>query len=317
MGNCTIFLAYLVDLIVGDPPQIPHPVIIIGKLISKLENIFYGDDKSNLYKLLTGGLLVSIVLLLSYGFTFTLIYLLNSVHPWLSWLASIWLISTTISAKGLKEIGFEIKQLLEKQNLPEARKKVGYIVGRDTENLDEKEITRATVETIAENIVDGITSPLFYAFIGGAPLAMTYRAVNTMDSMLGYKNDKYLYFGRIAARTDDVFNFIPARLTGLAIALVALLLPKFSGKQALKIFIRDSRNHPSPNSGYSESAVSGALKIRLGGTNYYQGQKSVRPYMGDAINELTYVMISKTITIMLATSCFWALIMTVLKVLGV
>lgn len=316
MGNCTILLAYIVDLIVGDPPQIPHPVIIIGKLISKLDNIFYRQAQSKGYKLFTGGLVVAIVLLVTYGFTFAIIFLLNSIHPWLSWLASIWLISTTISAKGLKEIGFEIQKLLKEQNFPEARKKVGYIVGRDTHNLDEKEISRATVETIAENIVDGVTSPLFYAFIGGAPLAMTYRAVNTMDSMLGYKNDKYLYFGKIAARTDDVFNFIPARLTGLAIVLVALLLPKFCGQEAFKIFLRDSRNHPSPNSGYSESAVSGALKIRLGGSNYYQGKKSFRPYIGDSINELTHVMIPRTTTIMFATSFFWVLTLTLLRFLG-
>jgi len=316
MSNFTILLAYIVDLIVGDPPRIPHPVIIIGKLISKLDNFFYRNDQSNRYKLFSGGLVVLLILFVTYGFTYSLIHFLNTIHPWLSWLASIWLISTTISAKGLKDVGLEIQKLLKEKNLPEARKKVGYIVGRDTANLDEKELSRATVETIAENIVDGVTSPLFYAFIGGAPLAMTYRAVNTMDSMLGYKNDKYLYFGRIAARTDDVFNFIPARLTGLAIVLVALLLPQFSGREALKIFLRDSKNHPSPNSGYSESAVSGALKIQLGGTNYYQGKKSVRPYMGEPINELNHIMIPNTITIMLAASFFWALILTLINFLG-
>ena len=316
MSNFTILLAYIVDLIVGDPPRIPHPVIIIGKFISKLDNFFYRNDQSNRYKLFSGGLVVLLILFVTYGFTYSLIHFLNTIHPWLSWLASIWLISTTISAKGLRDVGLEIQKLLKEQNLPEARKKVGYIVGRDTDNLDEKELSRATVETIAENIVDGVTSPLFYAFIGGAPLAMTYRAVNTMDSMLGYKNDKYLYFGRIAARTDDVFNFIPARLTGLVIVFVALLLPKFSGRGAFKIFLRDSKKHPSPNSGYSESAVSGALKIQLGGTNYYQGKKSVRPYMGEPINELTHVMIPKTITIMLATSFFWVLLLTLINFLG-
>jgi adenosylcobinamide-phosphate synthase len=188
--------------------------------------------------------------------------------------------------------------------MEQARYKVGWIVGRDTASLTTAEVTRATVETVAENIVDGIISPLFYAVIGGVPLACLYRAVNTMDSMVGYKNEKYRDFGMAAARVDDVFNYIPARITGLLIVLSAALL-RHNADGALQTIRRDASKHPSPNSGFSEAGVAGALGVRLGGLNYYGGVASLRAYMGEEKKELNPIHIEQTIHIMyLVTTLF-------------
>lgn len=182
-----------------------------------------------------------------------------------------------------------------------ARIKVGQIVGRDTKHLDSPEVTRATVETIAENTVDGIISPLFFFALGGLPLAVVYRAANTLDSMIGYKNDRYLYFGRVAARVDDVLNYIPARLTGLLLIAVAAILG-YDAKQAWAIMRRDAKKHPSPNGGYAEATVAGALGIRLGGHNRYFGKDTFREYMGDAGRELEPIHIKQTIRLMYGSS---------------
>lgn len=313
MNIFNLLVAFLLDLWIGDPVGIPHPVVLIGKLITKLENIFYKEYKSNSYKLVTGAILVILVLFITYLSSWFLISIFTLIHPWLGWIINIWLISTTIAVKGLRDAGNKIKTLLTQNNINEARKEVGFIVGRDTYNLTENEIIRATVETIAENIVDAIISPLLFAFLGGAPLAMTYRAVNTLDSMLGYRNEKYLYFGRVAARLDDFFNYFPARLTGFSIVLICILLPEYSVKNSLKILKRDSRKHPSPNSGFSESAVSGALQVRLGGLNYYQGVPSQRPFIGDEVFPLTVETIGKASKIMLFTSAYWVLVLTFFK----
>ncbi|MFZ5943607.1 MAG: adenosylcobinamide-phosphate synthase CbiB [Bacillota bacterium] len=310
-----IILAYLIDLIIGDPEKIPHPVVLIGTLISKLERILYNPQHNDTRKFLYGAFLVILVSLIAYSFTWLLIYSLNSIHYLLGLAASIWIISTTIAVKGLANAGAGIAKVLSKGNLSCARKELGFIVGRDTGELDEKEIIRGTVETIAENIVDGVTSPLFFALLGGAPLAIAYRAVNTMDSMLGYKNDRYLYFGRAAARLDDIINFIPARLTGLCISLVSLAIPGISGRNSIKILLRDARNHPSPNSGFAESAVSGALQVRLGGLNYYQGIPSQRPFIGDEINPLDISAIKNSIVILYSVSAVWVLLLTIVQYL--
>jgi len=306
-------LALLIDLIVGDPANLPHPVIYFGKLITRLEDLLYKKDISNEQKLIRGGVLVFIVILLVFGLSWLFLYFLGLIHPLLKVLASIWLISTTIAVKGLGQAGNKIKDLLANNDIKMARKEVSFIVGRDTENLDDKGIIRATVETIAENIVDGVTSPLFFAIIGGAPLALTYRAINTMDSMLGYKNEKYLYFGRVAARVDDLFNLIPARLTSLVIIIIAILLPGYAGFNSLQIVRRDARKHPSPNSGFTESAVSGALGIQLGGVNYYQGVISNRPTIGDKLNPLSLDAIQQTVKILYITAICWAGSLTIIQ----
>ena len=206
-------------------------------------------------------------------------------------------LSFMISPRTLGDAAREIYFLLDRENLARAREKVGWIVGRDTQNLNEAEITRATIETVAENTVDGIISPLFYFAIGGLPLAVAYRAINTMDSMLGYKNEKYFYFGRVAARFDDIANFIPARLTGMLFICAAMIL-KLDYKNAFKMMKRDASKHPSPNGGWAEATVAGALNIRLGGVNYYFGEPHFRAYMGEPHENLEAVHILGAIRMM-------------------
>ncbi|MDA8234798.1 MAG: adenosylcobinamide-phosphate synthase CbiB [Clostridia bacterium] len=298
--------AYLIDLVVGDPRWLPHPVVVIGKGISLLEGFLRRWAAPLVGLKAAGVLLTSFIVAGSYLVTWAAVEGLALIHPYLGLAVGVWLISTTIAAKGLAQAGLEIRDLLAQGNLAGARIKVGWIVGRDTQNLDEGEITRATVETVAENIVDGIVAPLFYAFIGGAPLAMAYRATNTLDSMVGYKNEKYLDLGWASARFDDLANLIPARLTGIFLVLAAWICG-VNGCRAIKIQLRDAAKHPSPNSGYPESAVAGALGIRLGGQNYYGGQPSFRAYMGDALEPLEGRHIGLTVRLMYVTSALMVL----------
>ena len=277
----TAAAAFLIDALIGDPRSIFHPVVLIGNLISSLEKILRRELDSPSQKIVKGGLLVATVVLTSFAVGYG-IELLSREIPSLA--AQIFIqaltLSFMISPRSLGDAAREIYQLLETENLTEARRKVGWIVGRDTQNLNEAEVARATVETVAENTVDGIISPLFYFAVGGLPLAVAYRAINTLDSMLGYRNEKYLHFGRIAARLDDVANFVPARLTAILFLGAAALLG-LDVRNAFAMMKRDATKHPSPNGGWAEATVAGALNIRLGGTNYYFGQPHFRAYMGD------------------------------------
>ena len=294
----TAVAAFLIDALIGDPRSKFHPVVLMGKLIVVLEYFLRRDFDSSTKKILKGGLLVSIVVLTSYGGG-ALISIMAGMAGSLT--AKIFIealiLSFMITPRSLAEAGREIYSLLSAENLQQARYKVGWIVGRDTQNLNEAEITRATVETISENTVDGIISPLFYFAIGGLPLAVAYRAVNTMDSMLGYKNERYLYFGRTAARLDDVANFIPARITAILFLMSALILD-LDFKNAWKILVRDADKHPSPNGGYAEATVAGALNVRLGGFNSYFGVQHFRAYMGDPNESLQAAHILAAIRMM-------------------
>jgi adenosylcobinamide-phosphate synthase len=307
-----VAVAFLVDLIVGDPKGIPHPVVIIGKGISLLEKLLRLTIGRILGLRIAGIFLTLIIVGSSYGATW---WIINKAKFWIPWVAiglNIWLISTTIACNGLAKAAREIYDLLAAGNLEEARVKVGWIVGRDTQNLSPEELTRATVETVAENIVDGIIAPLFYAFIGGAPLAMAYRAINTLDSMVGYKNDKYLQFGWASARFDDLANYIPARITGLLLMIAGSLLKKDT-PHGWKILKRDAKKHPSPNSGIPEAIVAGFLRIRLGGVNFYGGKESMRAYMGDPINELGKKHILEVNNLMQITACLGVLLGSFIK----
>ena len=274
-------VAFLLDALIGDPRSKFHPVVLMGKLISLLEKILRRETDSPFLKVFKGGLLVYAVAAVTLTVGFAL-ELLSDEIPSLA--AQIFfqalVLSFMISPRTLSDAAREIYYLLENEKLARAREKVGWIVGRDTAKLNEAEIARATVETVAENTVDGIISPLFYFALGGLPLAIFYRAVNTMDSMLGYKNEKYFYFGQIAARLDDVANYIPARLTALLFIGAAMIL-QLDYKNAFKMMRRDASKHPSPNGGYAEATVAGALNIRLGGVNYYFGEPHFRAYMGE------------------------------------
>lgn len=282
----TMAVAFLLDTLIGDPHTRLHPVALMGNLISLLEKLLLRADDSSTAKLIKGAALTAIMIGSSWALGLAIE---RAAHSTGSLTSEIFIEALTLafmmSPRSLAEAGREIHDLLVLGNIVEARRKVGWIVGRDTDQLNEPEIVRATVETIAENTVDGIISPLFFFLIGGLPMAVAYRAANTMDSMLGYKNDKYLYFGRAAARLDDVMNYLPARLTSILFITAAAVL-NLDYKNALHMVCRDANKHPSPNGGYAEAAVAGALNIRLGGFNSYFGRQTFRAYMGEAIEVL-------------------------------
>lgn len=306
-----VLAAYLLDLVIGDPRKIPHPVVIIGKGIDLLEK-YLRRWAAPLIGLKGSGVILTCIIV---GSTYTVMWAITAgasrINEWLGLAVSIWFISTTLAVKGLSDAAMEIYTLLRNGDIAEARRKVGWIVGRDTGSLDEGEITRATVETVAENLADGIIAPLLFAFIGGAPLAMSYKAINTLDSMVGYKNDKYREFGWASARFDDFCNYIPARLTGFMLLITFVLLGK-PARQALRVVMRDAPRHPSPNSGIPEAAVAGALGVRLGGLNYYGGVESLRAHMGDPLEALKKEHILYTVRIMRVASGLTVLVGVVL-----
>ena len=282
----TTAAAFLLDTLIGDPRSKLHPVVLMGNLISLLEKILLRAEDRAAVKIIKGGVLVVIVLAVNFVIGAAIEFEAASLGLMTAEVfINALVLSFMISPRSLAEAGREIHDLLMLGNIVEARRKVGWIVGRDTDRLNEPEIVRATVETIAENTVDGIISPLFWFLIGGLPCAIAYRAANTMDSMIGYKNDKYLHFGRIAARLDDVLNYIPARLTAILFITAALIL-HLDYRNAINMIRRDAKKHPSPNGGYAEAAVAGALDIRLGGFNSYFGRQTFRAYMGEAIEVL-------------------------------
>ena len=291
-------VAFLIDALIGDPRSKFHPVVLIGNFISLLEKILRRDADTSTLKIFKGGILVCIVITASLIVGLTIEIFTEDIS---NLAAKIFLqalvLSFMISPRSLADAGREIYFLLERENLLLAREKIGWIVGRDTKNLNEAEVTRATVETVAENTVDGVISPLFYFAVGGLPLAIAYRAINTMDSMLGYKNEKYFYFGRVAARVDDIANFIPARLTAMLFIAAAMIL-RLDYRNAFNMMIRDAKKHPSPNGGWAEATVAGALNIRLGGINYYFGEPHFREYMGEPNESLEAVHILGAIRMM-------------------
>ncbi|WP_129596155.1 adenosylcobinamide-phosphate synthase CbiB [Anaerophilus nitritogenes] len=296
-----ICIGYLFDLLFGDPYFIPHPICLIGKCISKTETFLrklvkHSKDEKNF-----GILLTMIIVGSTYGITVAIVFFAKSINIYLGYVIEGFLIFQILAAKSLDKESRKVLNALEKSDIVEARKYLSYIVGRETSNLDEKEIIRATVETIAENASDGVIAPLFYIFIGGAPLGMAYKAANTLDSMVGYKNEKYINFGWASAKFDDLLNYIPARLTAMFMIIGSFYL-FYDYKNAIKIVRRDHKNHKSPNCGYPESATAGALNIRLGGTNTYFGQEIYKPTIGDEIDLLEKDHIKKSIKIMYASS---------------
>ena len=293
---CIPVLAFLLDLIIGDPNSKYHPVAIIGRIISFFEAVLYKDTDNDTKKLWYGGIAVGLILIS--------VYIIVSLLLWLGGVVDEWVYYAF-------EVVILYSQLIKQGNIVDARKRLSWIVGRDTEDLDESEITRATVETIAENTVDGIIAPFFFFIIGGPMGAILYRTANTMDSMLGYKNKKYLYFGRVAARFDDILNWIPARITFVLFVISAFFL-RFDAKKAIEIGLRDAKKHPSPNGGYAEAPVAGALHIRLGGYNQYFKKMTFREYMGDPIEKLNRNHITRTIYMMYVTTILMVIISTVI-----
>ena len=303
-----LLLGFFLDLLLGDPSWLPHPIRAIGSLIAALEKTLRKlFPKRQGGELAGGAALVILVLALSGGFTLLVLWLCGQVGLWLRFLAETVLCYQLLATRSLKGESMKVYQALKAGDLEGARHAVSMIVGRDTQRLDEAGVARAAVETVAENASDGVIAPLIFLAIGGAPRGMAYKAVNTMDSMVGYKNDRYLWFGRCAAKLDDLVNFIPARLAGLLMCLGAGF-SGFDGPNALRIFRRDRKNHKSPNSAHTEAAAAGALHIQLGGPNYYFGKLVDKPAIGDADHPVEPLDIVRVNRLMYATA-FLALVL--------
>ena len=277
---------FVLDALFGDPAWLPHPVVYMGKAISKLEKFLRPRLPKTPQGELLGGAIVAFCLPVG---TFLLTGLVcwgaARLHPLLGLAVQMFWCGQALAARGLVQESTNVYKELKKPDLPGARKAVSRIVGRDTAELTAEGVTKAAVETVAENASDGVIAPLLYMLIGGAPLALTYKAINTMDSMLGYKNEKYLYFGRVPAKLDDVANYIPSRLAGL-LWVAAAALTGNSARGAWKIWRRDRRRHASPNSAQTESACAGALGVQLAGPAYYFGQYYPKLTIGDALRPI-------------------------------
>jgi adenosylcobinamide-phosphate synthase len=278
-----VIAAVLLDLLLGDPRWLPHPVVLIGRLIGSLEKALRRLAPNER----TGGVYLLIITLGVTGGTGWLVlkgaWLLHSAAGFTLSVLMGW---TCLAARSLHGESRLVAEALGRGDLGEARKFLSRIVGRDTDRLTEPEIWRATVETVAENSSDGVIAPLFYLMMGGPALALAYKAVNTLDSMVGYKSERYLRFGWASARFDDLANWLPARLTGLLMVLVSLPAG-LSPTRAWWIMVRDGRNHASPNSGIPEAAAAGALGVQLGGTNQYFGKPEAKPTIGDPLRPLS------------------------------
>ena len=289
-----IIAGFILDLIFGDPHWLPHPICLIGNLIGFIERNVRPRLEPNKGALLLGGaLMVIIVLVISFVVPMAILLAAGMVSPWLAFALETLMCYQIFATKCLRDESMKVYTALHNHDLADARVKLSWIVGRDTQNLDEEEITKGAVETVAENTADGIIAPMFYMFLGGVPLAFLYKGINTMDSMVGYKNDKFLYFGRCAAKLDDLANLLPARITGLVMIGAAFVLG-LDGKNAWKIFWRDRYNHLSPNSAMTESVTAGALNIQLGGDHFYFGKLVHKDTIGDDIRPVCPEDIVKT-----------------------
>jgi len=292
-----IYIGYFLDIIFGDPQWMHHPVRYIGRAINGLEKVL----KKGRGEKLAGVVLLLAIMSLCFVVPYGILYLCNRIHPMLKLGVEALMIYQIFATKCLHVETKKVYDALVAGDMKEARKYISYLCSRDTDKMTEEEISRSAIETVSENIADGIIAPLLFVVLGGAPLGWLYKGVNTLDSMVGYKNEKYIDFGWASARMDDVLNYVPARLTGLLVVLATVLLG-FDFKSSFRIMLRDRRNHSSPNSAYSEAPVAGALGIQLGGRTSYFGVYSEKPTMGDPINQIQRKHINDTFKIMYVTS---------------
>jgi adenosylcobinamide-phosphate synthase len=308
--------AFLLDFILGDPLFLPHPVRWIGKWIEKWEPYF----RKLPFSMFISGCLFAVSLIFgTYLITWGILIASNAIHPSICVIMQIVLIYYSLSAKSLRMAAMDIYRSLKDNNLSDAGIKASQIVGRDIESLDEQGVTRGTIESVAENLVDGVISPLFFALLGGAPMALAYKMINTLDgapmalaykmintldSMIGYKDERYEEFGKCAAHIDDAANFLPARISVLIISLAAIT-SRGGSKGALLAGFREGGNNPSPNSGFPEAAFAGALVVRLGGPNYYKGNLVKKPYIGASFGETIVDDIRKACNLMVVSALLW------------
>jgi adenosylcobinamide-phosphate synthase len=308
-------IGFLLDLLFGDPVWLPHPVCAIGKAIAKTEPILRRVlPKTRNGEMIGGALLAVLIPGISFGAGFTLLFICGMIHPYLRFAVETFLCYQIIACKSLKTESMKVHTQILKGDLPAARKAVGMIVGRDTGDLSEEGVIKAAVETVAENTGDGVVAPLLFMAVGGAPLGLLYKAINTLDSMVGYKNEKYLYFGRASAKLDDIANFIPARLSALLMILSAFLL-RDNGKNAFRIFKRDRYNHASPNSAQTESVCAGALGVQLAGDAYYFGRLYRKKTIGDALRPVEAQDIVKANRLLYGTSLLAVLLCAGIKLI--
>ena len=298
------FLAgFVLDLIVGDPYWMPHPIRLIGNLISETEKLLRKENDDEEQELKMGKWMVLIVLVATFSVAAAVLLGAYWIHPYLGVFVEGIMTYQILATKCLKVESMKVYERLKANDLSGARKAVSMIVGRDTQALTEEGVAKAAIETVAENTSDGIIAPMLYMAIGGPVLGFIYKAINTMDSMIGYKNDKYLYFGRAAAKLDDVVNYIPSRLSAYFMITAAYLSGKeYSGKHAFFIYRRDNRKHASPNSAQTEAACAGALGIRLAGDASYFGKVVKKPFIGDAIRAVEYEDIRRANHLMYMTA---------------
>ena len=312
----SVFAGFGLDCLLGDPLSAAHPVVLMGKLISFLEKKLRSRfPKTPQGERTAGTIMALLVPLVSAGAGLLLLYLAWRVHPWAYFAVSAFLCWQCFAARCLMTEAKKVVICLETQGLAAGRRQVAMLVGRDTENLSEEQVIKAAVETVAENTSDGVVAPLLWMVLLGAAGGLLYKAINTMDSMVGYKNDRYLHFGRAAAKLDDGANYIPARLSALAMIGAAFLL-KLDGQGAWRVWRRDRRNHASPNSAQTESACAGALGVRLGGDASYFGQLYKKPTIGDPRRPIERADVHRACNLMYGTSGLLLALYGVLLLLG-
>lgn len=309
----SVLIGFCLDCIFGDPPHLWHPICAIGKLIAKTETLVRRIFPSTANGMLVAGILLwFIVCGLSFLIPFAILYLLSRIHPVLAFLANTFFCYQIFARKCLADAGRDVYTALA-QSLEDGRRAVSMYVGRDTQALDETGVIKATVETIAENTTDGVIAPMIFMLIGGAPLGFLYKAVNTLDSMVGYHNDQYEYLGKFSAKADDVFNFIPARVSAICMIAAAGML-HFDNRNALRIFRRDRKNHKSPNSAQTESVCAGALHVQLAGDAVYFGKKMEKPFIGDPDRPITRNDIASAERLMTGASFIMLVLGTAIRI---
>ncbi|MEA9389343.1 adenosylcobinamide-phosphate synthase CbiB [Acerihabitans sp. TG2] len=307
MTLSALLVGYLLDLWLGDPPHWPHPVRWMGGAITGIQRVIRRGCHSQRALYFGGGVLWVVVV----GGTWLSISVLMDIlsfNSFLTWLAQAWLTYTLLATRSLRDAAMAVYYALRSDSLEASRQQLSYIVGRDTQNLSRPQIMRAVVETVAENTVDGVIAPLFWLFIGGVPLAMAYKAVNTLDSMVGYRTPQYQAIGCVSARMDDLANCLPARLGWVVLALAAGVLG-LDGRNAWRIGWRDRYQHKSPNCAWSEATVAGALGIRLGGPNTYFNQRVEKPWIGEARRDIVLDDITASIRLMYVASALTLVVM--------
>ena len=305
---CAVCIGIILDCLLGDPRNFPHSVNLIGNSIRKAEKFIRRHMPVTPKAERLGGLiLAAAICLISTVIPLTILAVCYLIDPLLYIVAQGLMIWQIIAAKSLMRESKKVYDALKQGDLPAARYALSMIVGRDTKELTEEGVIKAAVETVAENTSDGVTAPMMYIFIGGAPLGYLYKAINTMDSILGYKNERYLNFGRYPAKLDDVANFIPSRLTALLMIAASFLLG-FDGRNAIRIFRRDRAKHASPNSAQTESVCAGALRVRLAGDIRYFGKVHKKDYIGDPIREIEAEDIIRSHRLMYGTAALTAMV---------